>query len=81
MTYRRTDSVVGRSLGCSGECFEQEVALFRQCVRAGDRTSDVGANIGAHTVALARPVADSDNIGWCAATTHVFLDPEGEGGR
>lgn len=88
MTCRRTDSVVGRSLGCSGEFFGQEVALFRQCVRAVGRVIGVGASIGAHTVAPARPVGpagrvlpvtDPDSIRWCAATTHVFLEPKGEG--
>lgn len=62
MMYRRTDSVVGRSLGYYGEYFEQEVALFRQCVRAGDRVIDVGANIGAHTVALARLVGPAGRV-------------------
>ncbi|PWC57551.1 methyltransferase [Azospirillum sp. TSH7] len=62
MMYRRTDSVVGRSLDYYGEYFEQEVALFRQCVRAGDRVIDVGANIGAHTVALARLVGPTGRV-------------------
>ena len=62
MMFRRTDSVVGRSLDYYGEYFEQEVALFRQCVRAGDRVIDVGANIGAHTVALARLVGPAGRV-------------------
>ncbi|WP_042696279.1 FkbM family methyltransferase [Azospirillum sp. B506] len=62
MMYRRTDNVVGRSLGYYGEYFEQEVALFRQCVRTGDRVIDVGANIGAHTVALARLVGPTGRV-------------------
>ncbi|MBK1836866.1 FkbM family methyltransferase [Azospirillum sp. YIM B02556] len=62
MMFRRTDTVVGRSLAYYGEYFEQEVALFRQCVRAGDRVIDVGANIGAHTVALARLVGPAGRV-------------------
>lgn len=62
MLFSRTDSVVGRSLDYYGEYFEQEAALFRQCLRPGDTAVDVGANIGAHTVALARAVGPAGRV-------------------
>ncbi len=54
MLFNRHDTVVGRSLDYYGEYFESEVALFRQVLRPGDAVVDAGANIGAHTLALAR---------------------------
>jgi FkbM family methyltransferase len=55
MMIRNTaDLYVGRSLEEYGEYCQHEVELFRQLVRAGDIVIDVGANIGAHTLPLAR---------------------------
>jgi len=56
MLYNANDMYVGRSLDLYGEFSEGEVALFRQIVRPGDIVFDVGANLGAHTVFLARAV-------------------------
>ena len=58
----RHDSIVGRSLDYYGEYFEREVDLFRQFLRPGDVVVDVGANIGAHTVPLARMVGASGRV-------------------
>jgi FkbM family methyltransferase len=52
--YNRNDTVIGRSIELYGEYFESEVNVFRRFVGAGDVTLDVGANIGTHTLALAR---------------------------
>jgi FkbM family methyltransferase len=56
MMYLRQDRYVGRSFTEYGEYSEGEVELFRQCLRPGDVAIDVGANLGAHTLPLARLV-------------------------
>lgn len=50
----RHDVYVGRSLIEYGEFSEGEVELFRQFVKPSHIVCDVGANIGAHTLAFAR---------------------------
>jgi len=56
MLYNVNDFYVGRSLDTYGEFSEGEVELFAKIVRPGDVVIDVGANIGAHTVFLAKAV-------------------------
>lgn len=56
MLYLKGDRVVGASLAQYGEYSEREFDLLRQLVRPGDMVAEVGANIGAHTVPLARLV-------------------------
>lgn len=53
---------VGRSLALYGEYREGEVELFQQILRPGDIAVEVGANIGAHTVPMAKSVGDSGRI-------------------
>jgi FkbM family methyltransferase len=45
-----------------GEYSEGEVDLFRQCVRPGDVVIEVGANLGAHTVPLAKLVGPQGSV-------------------
>lgn len=54
--YNRHDVYIGRSLREYGEFSEQEEAFLRQLIRPGDVIVEVGANIGTHTVPLARQV-------------------------
>jgi FkbM family methyltransferase len=54
MVYPARDEYVGRSLALYGEFSEGEAKVFRMLVSEGDAVVEVGANIGAHTVLLAR---------------------------
>ena len=62
MIYRPNDIYIGRSLDLYGEYSEQEVQLFRAAVQPGQTVLDVGANIGAHSVALARLVTATGKV-------------------
>ena len=48
-----SDSYVGRSLIKYGEYNEEQAAFLCDHIKEGDIVADVGANIGAHTVAMA----------------------------
>lgn len=52
------DAYLGRGLALYGEYSEGEVQLFRLTVQPGMLALDIGANIGAHTVALASIVGN-----------------------
>jgi FkbM family methyltransferase len=54
MLYNRNDLYVGRSLDLYGEYSEGELDLLRHWFGPGDVGVEVGANLGAHTVPLAR---------------------------
>ena len=54
MSFLYTDAWIGRSLSVYGEFSEGECALFRQLVAPGAWAVEAGANVGAHTLALAR---------------------------
>lgn len=56
MAYLRQDAYVGRSLDLYGEYGEDELSLLAQMVRAGDIVVEAGANLGSHSVPLARKV-------------------------
>jgi FkbM family methyltransferase len=55
-SYLLNDAYIGRSLEVYGEYSEGEIDLFRQLLRRGDVAVDVGANIGALTIGMARLV-------------------------
>jgi FkbM family methyltransferase len=54
MVYLRHDAFVGRSLEVYGEYGEQEWQVLAQMVNPGDVVIEAGANLGSHTVPLAR---------------------------
>jgi FkbM family methyltransferase len=62
LVYNRHDVYIGKSLAELGEFSENEIELFRQCVRPGATVVEAGANMGVHTVALARLVGESGMV-------------------
>ncbi len=56
LAYLAQDEYVGLSLDRYGEFSEGEIDLFRQIVQPGWTILEIGANIGAHTVFLAKAV-------------------------
>jgi FkbM family methyltransferase len=62
MMYLRSDTYIGRSFDQYGEYSEGEVALFRDWLRPGDVALDVGANIGALTIPMARLVGPTGTV-------------------
>jgi FkbM family methyltransferase len=69
MMYFIRDTYVGRSLDLYGEYAETEGRLLAQLVKPGMTVVEVGANIGAHTVALSR-LAGNGRV--------VAIEPQGE---
>jgi len=61
-TYLPNDAYIGRSLDVYGEYCEGEIDIFRQLLRPGDVAMDVGANIGALTVGMARTVQSAGAV-------------------
>ena len=52
----RKDAYIGRSIEIYGEHGGLEGAFLKSLVQAGDRVVEVGANIGSHTIGLAKTV-------------------------
>lgn len=66
--FNDRDTWIGKSLGYYGEFSEHEVRLFEALVHPGDTVFDVGANIGAFTLPLARMVGMEGSV--------VAVEPE-----
>jgi FkbM family methyltransferase len=60
--YNKHDKYIGRSLELYGEFSQLEVELFEQVIRPGWLVVEAGANIGAHTVPLARLVGETGQV-------------------
>ncbi len=62
MLFNQYDSYIGRSLDLYGEYCEDEVRVFSQIVRPGMTVVEVGANIGSHTLFLARQAGPQGRV-------------------
>jgi FkbM family methyltransferase len=62
MAYNPNDLYIGRSIERYGEFGEPELDVMRTALGAGGIALDVGANIGTHTVALARHVGPTGSV-------------------
>ena len=60
--YNQNDQYIGRSIEQYGEFSGLEMKLFGQVCSAGGVVIEVGANIGAHTVGLARLVGPQGRV-------------------
>lgn len=60
--YNINDIYIGRSLDLYGELSESEVAVFGQLLKPGMTAIDIGANIGCHTVYIAKAVGDGGQV-------------------
>lgn len=69
--YNANDLYVGRSMGLYGEWAESEVHMFQQIVQPGDVVLEAGANIGSHTVPLARMAGPQGRVHAFEPQTHV----------
>ncbi len=63
MVYLSTDQYIGKALDKYGEYSEGEVFLWSKIIQPGWNVLDIGANQGAHTVALAKLVGPTGKVG------------------
>ena len=62
MLYFTNDDFIGQALDFYGEFSEGEASVFRKLVSPGMTAVDIGANLGAHTVCLARAVQPGGTV-------------------
>lgn len=62
MMYNLNDAFIGTMLDLYGEFSEGETDVFRQVLRPGMTAVEVGANIGAHTLSLAKFVGPNGRV-------------------
>ena len=62
MLYLVTDQFIGQSLDRYGEFSQGEVDVFRQIVQPGATILEIGANLGTHTVFLAKAAGPSGTL-------------------
>jgi FkbM family methyltransferase len=62
LMYNINDMYIGRSLDEYGEYSEGEDDVFRQILRPGMIALDIGANIGVHTVGMAKKVGRQGRV-------------------
>lgn len=62
VVFNKNDTFVGKALEKYGEFCEHEVHLFKQICRPADLVIEVGANIGSHTLAIAKTVGNQGRV-------------------
>lgn len=62
LLFNRHDQYIGRSLALYGEYSEDELRLLAPLLRPGDTVVEAGANLGAHTLPLARAVGPAGRV-------------------
>ena len=58
LLYNKNDMYIGKSIEKYGEFSQLEARVFEQICKDGDVVFEVGANIGTHTVTLAKLVGE-----------------------
>lgn len=72
MVANPQDQYIGSALIKYGEFSELEWALLKQIVKPGHNIIEVGANIGVHTVSLARAVGPQGRV-WAFEPQHIIF--------
>jgi FkbM family methyltransferase len=72
LLVNKHDIYIGRSIRELGEFSEGEVDLFRQVMRPGALVVEAGANIGVHTVPLAKMVGPTGHV-WAIEPQQVVF--------
>ena len=62
MMFNVNDTFIGRQLDVYGEFHEKQGSLFREVVKPGDTAVDLGANIGGHTIPLAKHIGPQGSL-------------------
>lgn len=70
--FNRHDTYIGKGFEVYGEYCEHEVALLSQLLRPGQVFWDIGANIGALTIPLARVVGETGSVVAFEPNPYVF---------
>jgi FkbM family methyltransferase len=60
--YNRNDEYIGKAIEKYGEYSGLEIAVLKQLCASGDVVIEVGANIGAHTVGVAKHVGGAGRV-------------------
>lgn len=72
MCFNPRDVYVGRCLATYGEYSESEVSILLQACRPGALVLDIGANIGCHTLPMARAVGENGVVIAFEPQRHAF---------
>jgi len=62
LQYLPAEPLEGKSIGRYGEFLQRQIDVLNKMVRPGMTILEVGAGVGAHTLALSRAVGDDGNV-------------------